>query len=57
MVYALREALRLIVEEGLEKCWERHRKNAEDLWKGLEDMVSQVTNQLDYFDKIKKKRD
>jgi alanine-glyoxylate transaminase/serine-glyoxylate transaminase/serine-pyruvate transaminase len=38
MVYALREALRLIVEEGLENCWERHRKNAEDLWKGLEDM-------------------
>jgi len=35
MNYALREALRLVAEEGLEARWARHRKNAEKLWKGL----------------------
>jgi alanine-glyoxylate transaminase/serine-glyoxylate transaminase/serine-pyruvate transaminase len=38
MNYALREALRLIAEEGLEARFERHRTNAEMLWAGLEDM-------------------
>jgi alanine-glyoxylate transaminase/serine-glyoxylate transaminase/serine-pyruvate transaminase len=38
MYYALREALRLITEEGLEACWQRHQKNVEYLWVGLEDM-------------------
>jgi alanine-glyoxylate transaminase/serine-glyoxylate transaminase/serine-pyruvate transaminase len=38
MYYALREALRLITEEGLEACWQRHQKNVEYLWAGLEDM-------------------
>lgn len=38
LYYALREALRLIAEEGLENCWQRHQKNAEYLWQGLEDL-------------------
>jgi len=38
MVYALREALRLLVEEGLENRWARHRAIAEQLWEGLEAM-------------------
>jgi len=36
LVYALREALRMVMEEGLEARWERHRVNAEMLWDGLE---------------------
>lgn len=38
MNYALREALRLAYEEGLEGCFARHRANAERLWAGLEAM-------------------
>jgi alanine-glyoxylate transaminase/serine-glyoxylate transaminase/serine-pyruvate transaminase len=38
LVYALREGLRLVVEEGLDARWERHRTNAEMLWDGLEAM-------------------
>jgi len=38
MNYALREALRLVAEEGLENRWERHRNNAEMLWDGLADL-------------------
>lgn len=36
--YALYEGLRLVVEEGLENRWARHRKNAEMLWEGLKDL-------------------
>lgn len=36
MNYALREALRIVVEEGLEARFARHRANAELLWSGLE---------------------
>jgi alanine-glyoxylate transaminase/serine-glyoxylate transaminase/serine-pyruvate transaminase len=36
MVFALREALRLVLEEGLEKRISRHKENAEILWSGLE---------------------
>jgi alanine-glyoxylate transaminase/serine-glyoxylate transaminase/serine-pyruvate transaminase len=36
MNFGMREALRLIAEEGLENVWERHRLNAERLWSGLE---------------------
>jgi len=36
MNYALREALRLVVEEGLEARFARHRANAEQLWDGLD---------------------
>ncbi|MEM8612542.1 MAG: alanine--glyoxylate aminotransferase family protein [Cyanobacteria bacterium P01_H01_bin.105] len=38
MTYAIREALRLIIEEGLETSWERHQKTAEKLWDGLADL-------------------
>lgn len=38
MNYALREALRLIAEEGLENRWARHRENAEYLWSGLAEL-------------------
>jgi len=34
--YALYEALRLVIEEGLENRWARHQQNAEMLWEGLE---------------------
>ena len=36
MNYGLREALSLIVEEGIENSWQRHQQNAELLWEGLE---------------------
>ncbi len=36
--YALYEGLRLVVEEGLENRWARHRRNAELLWQGLADL-------------------
>ncbi len=38
MNYGLREALRIVAEEGLEQRWERHQKNAELLWSGLESL-------------------
>jgi len=38
MIYALRESLRIVSEEGLEKSIKRHRNNAESLWKALEDL-------------------
>jgi len=36
MNFGMREALRLLAEEGLENAWARHRGNAERLWSGLE---------------------
>jgi alanine-glyoxylate transaminase/serine-glyoxylate transaminase/serine-pyruvate transaminase len=36
--YALFEALKIVVEEGLEKRWERHERNARLLWAELESM-------------------
>jgi alanine-glyoxylate transaminase/serine-glyoxylate transaminase/serine-pyruvate transaminase len=36
--FALYEALRMIAEEGLEARCARHRRNAEFLWEGLEDL-------------------
>ncbi len=38
MNYALREALRLVAEEGLEARWARHQANAELFWEGLAEM-------------------
>ncbi len=38
MNYALREALRLVYEEGLENRFERHQRHAETLWDGLESL-------------------
>lgn len=37
-VYALREALRLVAEEGIERRWERHRQVARTLVSGLADL-------------------
>jgi alanine-glyoxylate transaminase/serine-glyoxylate transaminase/serine-pyruvate transaminase len=36
MNFGLREALRLLADEGLDNAWARHRRNAERLWQGLE---------------------
>jgi alanine-glyoxylate transaminase/serine-glyoxylate transaminase/serine-pyruvate transaminase len=36
MNFGMREALRLLAEEGLEQAWQRHRANAERFWSGLE---------------------
>lgn len=38
MNYALREALMLVAEEGLENRWQRHQQAAELLWDGLTDL-------------------
>lgn len=38
MNYALREALRLVEEEGLPARFDRHRRNAEMLWEGLAEL-------------------
>jgi alanine-glyoxylate transaminase/serine-glyoxylate transaminase/serine-pyruvate transaminase len=34
--YALYEALKLVEDEGLEARWQRHQRNAERLWAGVE---------------------
>ena len=38
MNFGIREALRLLAEEGLENSWNRHRENALSLWYGLEEI-------------------
>jgi alanine-glyoxylate transaminase/serine-glyoxylate transaminase/serine-pyruvate transaminase len=38
LIYALHEALRMVLEEGLEARWERHRQNQAALIAGLEAM-------------------
>lgn len=38
MNYGLREALRLVAEEGLAERWQRHQENAELLWAGLAEL-------------------
>lgn len=38
MNFGMREALRLLAEEGLDNAWSRHRRNAEALWNGLESL-------------------
>ena len=38
LIYGLREALRIVLEEGLEARWERHRQNQQALIAGLEAM-------------------
>ncbi len=38
LTYALREALRLLAEEGLEARWRRHQTTAQLLWEGLADL-------------------
>ncbi|WP_310488810.1 alanine--glyoxylate aminotransferase family protein [Chamaesiphon sp. VAR_69_metabat_338] len=36
LYYGLREALRLVSEEGIDKSWARHQTNVEYLWSSLE---------------------
>ncbi len=48
MVYALHEALRIIVEEGLENRFERHKKNQSALIAGLEAMGLELIVDKDY---------
>jgi len=48
MNYALREALRLVYEEGLEARFARHRANAELLWAGLEELGLELCVPLDH---------
>lgn len=38
LTFALREALRLLAEEGLEARWQRHQQTAEKLWAGLAEL-------------------
>jgi alanine-glyoxylate transaminase/serine-glyoxylate transaminase/serine-pyruvate transaminase len=38
LIYALHEALRMVLEEGLEASWERHRQNQSALIAGLDAM-------------------
>jgi alanine-glyoxylate transaminase / serine-glyoxylate transaminase / serine-pyruvate transaminase len=38
LIYALREAMRMVIEEGLEARWERHRQNQLALIAGVEAM-------------------
>jgi alanine-glyoxylate transaminase/serine-glyoxylate transaminase/serine-pyruvate transaminase len=38
LYYALREALRLVAEEGLAERWARHQAVAETLWAGLDEL-------------------
>jgi alanine-glyoxylate transaminase / serine-glyoxylate transaminase / serine-pyruvate transaminase len=38
LIFALREALRIVLEEGLEARWERHRENRDALVAGLDAM-------------------
>lgn len=48
MNYALREALRLVYEEGLEARFARHRANARRLWDGLEALGLELCVPLDH---------
>jgi alanine-glyoxylate transaminase/serine-glyoxylate transaminase/serine-pyruvate transaminase len=42
MNYALHEALRIVLEEGLEARFARHRENAQMLWGGLKDLSMEL---------------
>ena len=48
MVYALREALRVVLEEGLDARYERHQRNAEMLKSGLTAMGLELIAQEGY---------
>ena len=48
MIFALREALRLVAEETIEAQTDRHRTNAENLWAGLEELGLPPRIPLDY---------
>ena len=48
-VYALREALRLVAEEGIEERWDRHRRVAGALRDGLEAMGLTMNAEDEYW--------
>ena len=48
MNFAIREGLRLIANEGLEKVWKRHNAHAKQLWKGLESLGMELHVSEDY---------
>ena len=48
-VYALREALRLVAEEGIEERWDRHRRVAGALKAGVEAMGLEMNAPDDYW--------
>lgn len=48
MVYAIREALSIVAEEGLEKRWARHRAVSEEFWAGLESMGLELLVEKDH---------
>ncbi|MFA9515931.1 alanine--glyoxylate aminotransferase family protein [Halopenitus sp. H-Gu1] len=48
-VYAIREALRLVAEEGIENRWERHREIAGGLKAGLQDLGLEMNAPDEYW--------
>jgi len=48
MNFAIREALRLVQEEGLEARFQRHLTNSKRLWDGLEDLGLKLIVPLEY---------
>jgi alanine-glyoxylate transaminase/serine-glyoxylate transaminase/serine-pyruvate transaminase len=48
MNYALHEALRIVLEEGLEARFARHRENARMLWGGLKDLGMELHAEESY---------
>ncbi|TAF10995.1 MAG: alanine--glyoxylate aminotransferase family protein [Nostocales cyanobacterium] len=48
LYYGLREALRLVAEEGLANCWQRHQKNVEYLWESLESIGLKMHVEKEY---------
>ncbi|MDQ1279796.1 MAG: alanine-glyoxylate transaminase / serine-glyoxylate transaminase / serine-pyruvate transaminase [Thermoproteota archaeon] len=48
MIYAIREALRVVQEEGLENRWERHRRNSQAFIAGIEAMGLKMHAQMDH---------
>jgi alanine-glyoxylate transaminase / serine-glyoxylate transaminase / serine-pyruvate transaminase len=48
MIYSLREALRLVLEEGLENRWKRHATNAAALVAGIDAMGLRIVANPDY---------
>lgn len=49
LIYALREGLRLLYEEGLENRWARHEENHRALVKGLEEMGLEIFTDRNYM--------
>lgn len=48
-VYALREALRLVAEEGIEERWERHKRIAGTLKEGVRDLGLEMNAEDEYW--------